>query len=216
MRVGEQGRVDKSATEIYPAVFREACDVCKPVVIGDGLVHLHLPPERWKMEVSQTAHEALVAFCLLWERRKSVDNWPSVLFAMAGGIVLSLGNLSTQYAWAYVGLSVTESVQPTMAVHWSLENYKQKVRILILGIGGLSVEVNPLVIFGAKADSPGVKPRFTSFHCPLAGHFFSLTITSYRTSPSPSLLHKTVGHSSPPLQHFPSLLHGQPFPLKSH
>lgn len=39
----------------------------------------------------------------------SQDNWPCVLFAMAGGIVLSIGNLSTQYAWAFVGLSVTEA-----------------------------------------------------------------------------------------------------------
>ncbi|KAM0015092.1 putative ureide permease [Helianthus debilis subsp. tardiflorus] len=36
----------------------------------------------------------------------SQDNGPSVLFAFAGGVVLSLGNLSTQYAWAFVGLSV--------------------------------------------------------------------------------------------------------------
>jgi hypothetical protein len=38
------------------------------------------------------------------------DNWPSVLFAMAGGVVLSIGNLSTQYALAYVGLSLTEVI----------------------------------------------------------------------------------------------------------
>ena len=44
------------------------------------------------------------------------DNWPSVLFAMAGGLVLSIGNLSTQYAWAYVGLSVTEVICASMVV----------------------------------------------------------------------------------------------------
>jgi hypothetical protein len=44
------------------------------------------------------------------------DNWPSVLFAMAGGVVLSVGNLSTQYAWAYVGLSVTEVISSSMVV----------------------------------------------------------------------------------------------------
>ncbi|XVF43227.1 hypothetical protein PTKIN_Ptkin02bG0023400 [Pterospermum kingtungense] len=53
----------------------------------------------------------------------SQDNWPSVLFAMAGGVVLSLGNLSTQYAWAFVGLSVTEvitaSITVVIAVHSS-------------------------------------------------------------------------------------------------
>lgn len=35
---------------------------------------------------------------------------------MAGGIVLSLGNLSTQYAWAYVGLSVTEVISSSITV----------------------------------------------------------------------------------------------------
>lgn len=44
------------------------------------------------------------------------DNWPSVMFAMAGGIVLSLGNLSTQYAWAFVGLSVTEVITSSITV----------------------------------------------------------------------------------------------------
>ena len=44
------------------------------------------------------------------------DNWPSVLFAMAGGIVLSLGNLSTQYAWAFVGLSVVEVITSSITV----------------------------------------------------------------------------------------------------
>ena len=43
-------------------------------------------------------------------------NWPSVLFAMAGGVVLSLGNLSTQYAWAFVGLSVTEVITASITV----------------------------------------------------------------------------------------------------
>ncbi|XP_031744338.1 ureide permease 2 isoform X2 [Cucumis sativus] len=46
----------------------------------------------------------------------SQDNWPSVMFAMAGGIVLSLGNLSTQYAWAFVGLSVTEVITSSITV----------------------------------------------------------------------------------------------------
>lgn len=44
------------------------------------------------------------------------DNWPSVLFAMAGGVVLSIGNLSTQYAWAFVGLSVAEVVTSSITV----------------------------------------------------------------------------------------------------
>lgn len=44
------------------------------------------------------------------------DNLPSVMFAMVGGIVLSLGNLSTQYAWAFVGLSVTEVITSSITV----------------------------------------------------------------------------------------------------
>lgn len=35
---------------------------------------------------------------------------------MAGGIVLSIGNLSTQYAWAFVGLSVTEVITSSITV----------------------------------------------------------------------------------------------------
>ncbi|GMY09982.1 Ureide permease [Fagus crenata] len=44
------------------------------------------------------------------------DNWPFVLFDMAGGLVLSLGNQSTQYAWAFVGLSVTKVVTSSITV----------------------------------------------------------------------------------------------------
>ncbi|KAM3264908.1 hypothetical protein P3L10_001902 [Capsicum annuum] len=35
---------------------------------------------------------------------------------MAGGVVLSLGNLATQYALAFVGLSVTEVVSASITV----------------------------------------------------------------------------------------------------
>ncbi|KAM5567382.1 ureide permease 2-like [Rosa sericea] len=44
------------------------------------------------------------------------ENWPCVLFAMAGGIFLSLGNLSSQYAFALVGLSVTEVITASITV----------------------------------------------------------------------------------------------------
>lgn len=44
------------------------------------------------------------------------ENWPSILFAMAGGVFLSLGNLASQYAWAFVGLSVTEVIAASMTV----------------------------------------------------------------------------------------------------
>ncbi|KAL6987734.1 Uroporphyrinogen-III synthase, partial [Sarracenia purpurea var. burkii] len=41
-------------------------------------------------------------------------NWQSVLFATAGGVVLSIGNLATQYAWAFVGSSVAEVIPATL------------------------------------------------------------------------------------------------------
>lgn len=44
------------------------------------------------------------------------DNWPSVLFAMAGGVVLGLGNLLAQYAWPFVGLSVTMVIGSSIIV----------------------------------------------------------------------------------------------------
>ncbi|KAI3959321.1 hypothetical protein MKW98_018911 [Papaver atlanticum] len=44
------------------------------------------------------------------------DNWPCVLFAMAGGVLLSVGNLANQYAWAMVGLSVTKVVCSSIKV----------------------------------------------------------------------------------------------------
>ncbi|KAF8656042.1 hypothetical protein HU200_060835 [Digitaria exilis] len=44
------------------------------------------------------------------------DNWPSVLIAMASGLALSLGNVVSQYAWAFVGLSVTNIVMCSMIV----------------------------------------------------------------------------------------------------
>lgn len=44
------------------------------------------------------------------------ENWVSVMFAMAGGVVLSIGNLCTQYALAFAGLSVTEVITASMTV----------------------------------------------------------------------------------------------------
>lgn len=44
------------------------------------------------------------------------DNWPSVGFALAGGLVLFMGNLACQYAWPFVGLSVTEVVSASITV----------------------------------------------------------------------------------------------------
>ncbi|KAG2706972.1 hypothetical protein I3843_05G115400 [Carya illinoinensis] len=71
----------------------------------------------------------------------SQDNWPSVLFAMAGGVVLSLGNLSSQYAWAFAGLSVTEVVTASLTVvmgttmNYFLDDKINKAEILFTGVG---------------------------------------------------------------------------------
>ncbi|XP_066354207.1 ureide permease 1-like isoform X1 [Miscanthus floridulus] len=77
----------------------------------------------------------------------SQDNWPSVLFAMAGGVVLSVGNLSTQYAWAYVGLSVTEVISSSMVVvigttlNYFLDNRINRAEILFPGVACFLVAV---------------------------------------------------------------------------
>ncbi|XP_074274799.1 ureide permease 2-like isoform X2 [Silene latifolia] len=71
----------------------------------------------------------------------SQDNWPSVLFAMAGGIVLSVGNLSKQYAWALVGISVVEVVSASITVvigatlNYFLDGRINKAEILFSGVG---------------------------------------------------------------------------------
>ncbi|KAF8661075.1 hypothetical protein HU200_057176 [Digitaria exilis] len=77
----------------------------------------------------------------------SQDNWPSVLFAMAGGVALSVGNLSTQYAWAYVGLSVTEVISCSMVVvigttvNYFLDSRINRAEILFPGVACFLVAV---------------------------------------------------------------------------
>ncbi|KAG2702500.1 hypothetical protein I3760_06G092800 [Carya illinoinensis] len=71
----------------------------------------------------------------------SQNNWPSILFAMAGGVVLSIGNLSTQYAWAFVGLSVVEVVTSSITVvigttlNYFLDDKINRAEILFPGVG---------------------------------------------------------------------------------
>ncbi|XP_044490711.1 ureide permease 1-like isoform X2 [Mangifera indica] len=75
------------------------------------------------------------------------DNWPSVLFAMAGGVVLSLGNLATQYAWAFVGLSVTEVITSSITVvigttlNYFLDDKINKAEILFPGVACFFIAV---------------------------------------------------------------------------
>nr|CAA62086.1 unknown [Vigna unguiculata] len=75
------------------------------------------------------------------------DNWPSVLFAMGGGVVLSLGNLSSQYAFAFVGLSVTEVITASITVvigttlNYFLDDKINKAEILFPGVGCFLIAV---------------------------------------------------------------------------
>ncbi|KAI3429199.1 uncharacterized protein J3R85_008628 [Psidium guajava] len=77
----------------------------------------------------------------------SQDNWPSVLFAMAGGVLLSLGNLATQYALALVGLSVTLVITCSMTVvigttvNYFLDNRINNAEILFPGVGCFVIAV---------------------------------------------------------------------------
>lgn len=68
-------------------------------------------------------------------------NWPSVMFAMAGGVVISLGTLATQYGWAFVGLSVTEVMASSLKVvigttlNYFLDGRINTAEILFPGVG---------------------------------------------------------------------------------
>ncbi|XP_012840585.1 PREDICTED: ureide permease 1-like [Erythranthe guttata] len=83
----------------------------------------------------------------LWIYIASLDNWPCILIAMAGGVFLSLGNLSTQYAWAFVGLSVTEVITSSIAVvlgttlNYFLDDRINRAEILFPGVGCFLVAV---------------------------------------------------------------------------
>ncbi|KAL5205875.1 hypothetical protein ABZP36_034084 [Zizania latifolia] len=69
------------------------------------------------------------------------DNWPSILFAMSGGIFNGLGTLATQYGWAFVGLSVTEVMASSIKVvigttlNYFLDGRMNKAEILFPGVG---------------------------------------------------------------------------------
>ncbi|VVB03987.1 unnamed protein product [Arabis nemorensis] len=77
----------------------------------------------------------------------SQDNWPSVLLAVAGGVLLSVGNLATQYAFAFVGLSVTVVITASITVvigttlNYFLDDKINKAEILFPGVGCFLVAV---------------------------------------------------------------------------
>ncbi|KQJ86633.1 ureide permease 1 [Brachypodium distachyon] len=72
--------------------------------------------------------------------RQAQDDWPSVLFALGGGAALSVGNLCTQYGWAYVGLSLTEVIVSSLTVvvgttlNYFLDNKINSAAILFPGV----------------------------------------------------------------------------------
>lgn len=100
------------------------------------------------------------------------DNWPSVMFAMAGGVVLSLGNLSTQYAFALVGLSVTEVITASITVvigttlNYFLDDKINKAEILFPGVGCFLVAVclGSAVHASNTADNQAKLKDFSSHH----------------------------------------------------
>ncbi|TVU50094.1 hypothetical protein EJB05_01451 [Eragrostis curvula] len=69
------------------------------------------------------------------------EYWPSILFAAAGGVALSLGTLATQYGWAFVGLSVTEVMASSLKVvigttlNYFLDGRINKAEVLFPGVG---------------------------------------------------------------------------------
>ncbi|XP_043810200.1 ureide permease 1 isoform X2 [Manihot esculenta] len=75
------------------------------------------------------------------------ENWVSVMFAMAGGVVLSIGNLCTQYALAFAGLSVTEVITASMTVvvgttlNYLLDDKINKAETLFSGVGCFLIAV---------------------------------------------------------------------------
>ncbi|KAL6623269.1 hypothetical protein ACP70R_033148 [Stipagrostis hirtigluma subsp. patula] len=94
------------------------------------------------------------------------DNWPSVLIAMAGGLALSLGNLVSQYAWAFAGLSVTNIICSSMTVvlgttlNYFLDGRINRAEVLFPGVACFLVAVflgSAVHSSNAKDDSEKLK-----------------------------------------------------------
>ncbi|KAK9666216.1 hypothetical protein RND81_14G169200 [Saponaria officinalis] len=70
----------------------------------------------------------------------SQDTLPCVLMAMLGGLFWSLGNVSIQYAWPFVGLSVAQVITSSIAVvigtslNYFLDDKINKASILFPGV----------------------------------------------------------------------------------
>ncbi|KAL2898240.1 Ureide permease 2 [Bienertia sinuspersici] len=97
------------------------------------------------------------------------DTWPCVLMAMLGGLFLSLGNVSIQYAWALVGLSVAQVVTSSIAVvigttlNYFLDDKINKASILFPGVACFLVAV----LLGSAVHSSNASDdvaKLRSFH----------------------------------------------------
>lgn len=100
------------------------------------------------------------------------DNWPSILFAILGGIALSLGNLATQYAWAFVGLSVTEVITSSITVvigttfNYFLDDRINRAEILFPGVGCFLIAVClGSAVHSSNATDNEEKLNASSSHC---------------------------------------------------
>ncbi|CAK9202232.1 unnamed protein product [Sphagnum troendelagicum] len=75
------------------------------------------------------------------------DNGPSVGFAIAGGLVLGMGNLMSQYAWPFVGLSIANVISASITVvggttmNYFLDDRINKAQILFPGVGCFLIAV---------------------------------------------------------------------------
>ncbi|CAD6267771.1 unnamed protein product [Miscanthus lutarioriparius] len=106
-----------------------------------------LPRTRTSTTPSPTSSLPLPSPSLLGRQERIQDNWPSVLIAMAGGVTLGLGNLISQYAWAFAGLSVSIIICSCMAVvigtttNYFLDGRINRAEILFPGVACFLVAV---------------------------------------------------------------------------
>ncbi|KAG9140133.1 hypothetical protein Leryth_015752 [Lithospermum erythrorhizon] len=114
---------------------------------GRGCVGWEMAHSSLVVKLLDIQHTQISAEMLMVLEDGKNDNWPSILFAVAGGVVLSLGNLSTQYAWAFVGLSVTEVVTASITVvigttmNYFLDGKINRAEILFPGVGCFLIAV---------------------------------------------------------------------------
>ncbi|KAK9909739.1 hypothetical protein WJX75_006774 [Coccomyxa subellipsoidea] len=92
------------------------------------------------------------------------DNGASVGFAVAGGILLCLGNIGTQYALAYTNLSITEVVSSSLTVvggtilNYFLDGRINRAEILFPGVVCfLIAAITGLLVHASNVDDHNTK-----------------------------------------------------------